>query len=137
MKKDINEVLLVGTLVSRETRSTAKGTPLANIVVEVTRRVWDREIQEFRSEPQQIPVVVWGADACYALEAVRVGQQRLLVRGEVRNRQWTTADGRQRQRLEIFSTWVEPIVDVSIQSQQEIEEISDFSDLTGLDKCQD
>ena len=137
MKKDINEVLLVGKLVSVETKSTSQGTPLANIAVEVNRRVWDRETREFRNEPQQIPVIVWGADACYALAAVRIGQ-RLFVKGEVRHRQWTTADGGQRQRLEIFSTQLEPIVDVSIQSQQEIQqEISDFSDLTGLDKCQD
>jgi len=130
MRKDINEVLLVGTLVSMETKSTPRGTPLANIVVDITRRVWDRETQEFRSESQQIPVVIWGADACYALEAVRIGQ-RLFVRGEVSHRQWTTADGRQRQRLEIFSTWVEPIVDIGdIPSQQEADILDKFNEDT-------
>ncbi len=99
MSRD-NTVTLVGNLVEDpELRFTASGVAMASIRIAVSRRYQDRN-NEWQEQTTFTGGTVWRDLAENVAESLTKGM-RVIITGELDQRQWETADGEKRSILEI------------------------------------
>lgn len=99
MSRD-NTVTLVGNLVEDpELRFTASGVAMVNIRIAVSRRYQDRN-NEWQEQTTFTGGTVWRDLAENVAESLTKGM-RVIITGELDQRQWETADGEKRSILEI------------------------------------
>ena len=102
-----NAAFFVGNLVDDpELRFTASGLSLANIRLAVNRRWTDRNNQQ-QEATDYLNGTLWGQHAENAAESLKKGI-RIIITGEMRQRQWETKTGERRSAVEIHIDEIGP-----------------------------
>jgi single-strand DNA-binding protein len=99
---DNGSTTLIGNLTSDpELRWTEGGTALATFTVASTRRVFDREKEEWRDgETLFMRCSLWRQPAERAVDSLRRGA-RVIVHGELKQRSYETREGEKRSTVEL------------------------------------
>jgi single-strand DNA-binding protein len=115
---DMTLVFLTGRLVADpEVRETQKGNKLCTFSVAVNLQWQDRD-GNWQKKAQFFPIVAFGKLAEIAGTKLAKGD-RVLVKGDIKQEDWTDREGKRRETFQIRAQTIIPIARVASAEKQE------------------